>query len=199
MESVVPKMLKNEKIPSETECLALLEKHICQPTVLAHSKVVAKVAFALAKKLLEKHPELEGEVSAQRVRAAALLHDIAKLEKNLSGEWVPRHDHAREGAKILRKEELREIAEIVGRHVAEPGDETPVTWEDIIVFYADKRVEWDKIVSISERFAALRKRYGHKPGALERLDKVWPFVKKVEAKIWRKIGGRPLGLEKILE
>lgn len=184
-----------QTIPSERECLKLLQKYDSQPTVVAHSKVVAKAAKAIARELAEKGVK----VSVERVFAAALLHDIAKLEKNARGEWKPRHDHARKGAQILRKEGLAEIALIAERHVAESGDEVPKSWEEITVFYADKRVEWDQLASIEERFAALKRRYGSRAGAVERLDEVWPFVKKVEKKIFGKLGRKPDELQEMME
>lgn len=175
------------RIPSEAECLKLLEKYDAQPPVVAHSKVVASAAKAIAEKLVEKGVK----VDVKLVFAAALLHDIAKLEKDGEGKWRPRHDHARAGAQILRKEGLQEIALIAERHVAEPGDEAPESWEELCVFYADKRVEWDKLVSIRERFDALKVRYGHRPGAVQRLDAVWPFVQQVEKKLFEKISRKP--------
>ncbi len=183
------------KAPNERECLALLAKYGAQPTVVAHSKVVARAAKAIAQALAKRG----AEISVELVFAAALLHDIAKLEKDGKGGWKPQHDHARKGAQILRKEGLPEIALIAERHVAEPGDSMPQTWEDKVVFYCDKRVEWDKLVSIEERFAALKRRYGHIAGAVERLDAVLPLVKKVEKTLFEKIGRKPEELEEMMK
>jgi len=189
-----PEKLKEETPPSESQCLALLEKYDAQPPVVAHSKVVAAIAFALARKLEKKGVK----VDARLARSGGLLHDIAKLEKGKKGEWKPMLGHAKAGAEILRKEGLPREARIAETHVAEPEEAKPKTWEEKLVLYADKRVEWNKIVSLRERFKALGRRYAHLEGAVERINSTRPRLEGLEKKIFSKIGRRPEEMESII-
>src|SRR3989338_8121322 len=53
----------------------------------------------------------------------------------------------------------------------------PKTWEEKIVFYADKRVMGNNIVSLKKRFGALEKRYDVD------LSKEFAFTKKIEKEL----------------
>lgn len=78
------------------------------------------------------------------LRAAALLHDIARTEKC----------HAATGAKWLEALGYPEIAGIIAtHHDLPPEQETPVT-EAGVLYLADKLIREDREVTLEERFAA---------------------------------------------
>ncbi len=143
-------------IPDVAACIALMEEHGMLANIQAHSFVVARIAELLAKELQKtssQPPDLQLCISG------ALLHDIAKTPCLTSG-----CNHAKAGAELCRSLGFPEIAEIVAGHVVLPdfaperyatGIFLPVE----IVYYADKRVLHDQIVSLPERLDYILERY----------------------------------------
>lgn len=80
---------------------------------------------------------------------SALLHDVFKTQGK---------DHAKKMADYLRKIGEKEMANLVEKHDFWQIDNLK-TWEEKILYYADKRVYEDKIVSLKRRIAESRKRY----------------------------------------
>ncbi|VVB99782.1 Uncharacterised protein [uncultured archaeon] len=146
------------KIPSLGECEALLLEHNVPENVLAHSEAVRKVADFLA-----RHMKGNGvNVDLDLVDAAARVHDLMKIE--CLGQD---HMHGIEAKRVLAEKGYPEFGEILKQHgldeVLKFGKGTP--FEAKILWYADKRVNHDKIVSLNERFAYLKERYGSKSEA----------------------------------
>ena len=146
--------------------------------VLEHSEKVAKVAYFLGKKLTEKGIRVDLEL----VRQAALLHDLVRIcdMRNFNPhEFTPSPNveqmmkwneirekyegihHADAAYEILLGKGLTELARIVKRHkfisILEPL-EGPQTWEEKLVYYADKRVVHGKITDLEERIQEGRAR-----------------------------------------
>ncbi len=124
--------------------------------IRAHSLLVAKIAELLAKELQKtsrQPPDLQLCVSG------ALLHDIAKTPCLSSGE-----NHAKAGAELCRSLGFPEIAAIVAGHVVLP-DFSPeryaagIFFPVEIVYYSDKRVLHDEIVSLPERLDYILDKY----------------------------------------
>ncbi len=147
-------------IPDITTCLALLQKHDILPNVLEHSLQVHKVACAIV-------DHLNGSVTINRdlVCVAALLHDITKSRSLKTGE---KHDIS--GKELLESLGYPEIADIVGQHVflRDTSADSPLNEADI-VYYADKRVMHNEIVTVDRRIEDLLIRYGTTP---ERCNKI---------------------------
>jgi len=154
------------QIPSKKECLAILTKNKTPSNVIEHSKAVCKFAEDIAERLIKKGIK----VSKKLVAAAALLHDIEREKDN----------HVIEGAKLLKNLGFCEISEVTKKHSLykiENEEVQPKTIEEKIVFYADKRVKDNKIVSLEERFEDIKKRYNLN------LTRELEFVKKIEKEI----------------
>ncbi|GAB4220963.1 MAG TPA: HDIG domain-containing protein [Spirochaetota bacterium] len=138
-------------IPDMTTCLSLLQQYGTLPNVLEHSLQVHKVARAIV-------DHLNGSVTINRdlVCAAALLHDITKSRALKTGE---KHDIS--GKELLESLGYPEIADIVGQHVflRDTSPTSPLNEADI-VYYADKRVMHNEIVTVDQRIEDLLKRYG---------------------------------------
>lgn len=124
--------------------------------IRAHSLMVASIAKLLATELQGKSsqpPDLQLCISG------ALLHDIAKTPCLTSG-----CNHAKAGAAICLELGFPEIAEIVAGHVFLP-DFSPERYAagifspGEIVYYADKRVRHDQIVSLHERLDYILDKY----------------------------------------
>ena len=140
------------EIPDVERCLELMAAHHMLPNIKDHSIMVARVAEIITSGLIKAGYGL----SMDRAIAGALLHDIGKtacLENN--------DDHAVKGVEICLAHNLKPIAEIVGEHVIlknySPDDGLT---EKEIVYYADKRVNHDQVVSLDERLLYIIDRYG---------------------------------------
>lgn len=151
------------------------------PNIRAHSRRVCNVALTLWQWL-----DAAGyHLNKQLIETGALLHDIAKtycLDK-------PDLPHNLEGQRILEKLGYHELAELVAKHVNLPDNNE--LDEAAIVFYADKRVVGDKVVSVDERYEYIMKVYGQ--GKLHRIRFIQRDAKltyKVEKGIFSLLSGR---------
>lgn len=124
----------------------------------------------------EKAAVMSG-LNRARVMKACLLHDLCRAEKQ----------HARVSAEAIRKEGYPAIAALVaGHHEAayrEWEAQGPLT-EAEILFYADKRVQEDGLVSVEERFRESRKKC-RSPEACAQHDAMLAKTLKIEEKIRR--------------
>lgn len=146
-------------VPDEASCLALWNRYAMLPHIRRHSRVVADMAEALARRAAEVGPARPETVAL--ARAAGLLHDLAK-------SYCVRYggSHAQIGASwIIAGTGHRRLAQIVCHHVEWPwplpesvafGPLAPL----FFVLYADKRAKHDALVGVEERYADLMIRYG---------------------------------------
>jgi len=169
------------KIPTETECFSLIQEYNMLPNIIEHSIQVKNVSLIIYDNLNEKDT-----LNRELIIASALLHDIAKTSSIINREL--RHDL--KGGEILRELGYDEIAEIVESHVifSDFDPNGPVTEKEII-YYADKRVMHDQIVTIDSRIADLVKRYGKTEKIREMIINNTKFVKSLESKIRSRMFG----------
>ena len=66
------------------------------------------------------------------------------------------------------------------------------TWEEKIVYYADKRVAHGEIVTFDERVRDAIERHNWTEKQLEKKKKAWILVKNLEQEIFEIVGGNPL-------
>ena len=163
-------------------CLALLEKHRVPKNIVDHSLKVHEIAMYLSRQL-----QIAGtHVNLGLVNDASLLHDIDK-HRTLNND----ENHGVLGEKILLEEGISdEIAACVRKHhLNQILEEKPFdTIEEKIVYYADKRVVHDKIVSLDERFIYLKKRYGNiNEKVLQVIIKAESKVKELENEIFENL------------
>jgi putative nucleotidyltransferase with HDIG domain len=155
-------------IPTRAQCYGLFRKYKTPENVIRHSEMVARVAVFVAGKL----KEAGAGINVKAVEAAALLHDIARLEKN----------HSEAAARIISKEGYPEIAEIARKHSYNAINELN-SWEEKVVFYADKRAEYE-IVSVRERIAGWVRKY---PEHEKKIMQNVSAIKKLENEIFSKL------------
>ena len=171
-------------IPSVQQCFALMTKYEMLENIKAHSIVVEKIASLIAQGLRETGERL----SLNLVTAGALMHDIAKTQSLKTKE-----NHSTRGAEICLQNRLEEIAEIVAEHVVLKNfsKEGPVL-EKEIVYYADKRVNHDRVVSLEERLTYLIRQYGNGDERLiQRMGKNFEVCKQVESKLFSRLRFAP--------
>ena len=139
-------------IPSVEECFFFMEKYEMLENIRAHSIIVENVANIIAQGLIEAGTDL----SIEKTTAGALLHDIGKSLCLKTGD-----DHAAKGQEICIQNQLHEIADIVREHITlEKYEPESAVNEKEIIYYSDKRVNHDSVVSLKTRLEYLLDRYG---------------------------------------
>jgi putative nucleotidyltransferase with HDIG domain len=162
------------KIPSEEECLELMAEVELAPAVIHHSIIVKKAALEFADLIEQKGTK----VNRPLITAAALLHDIKKLDAEMC--------HGIEGGEFLRKKGFPEVASIVEKHCLinlDDPDLTPKTTEEKLLMYADLRVNTGKIVPLNDRFDYIKRQY--RPKDMKKLQEFLTFAKQIE---WELLG-----------
>ena len=123
---------------SDGECISLLGRYKTPKEIVAHCEAVSRKALQIAESL---HSNCR--IDRALVKSAALLHDIARTEKN----------HARTGFNFLLSCGYPCVAEIVLAHHNLEFKDLETLTESTIVFYADKLIYGIYEVTIDERFA----------------------------------------------
>ena len=203
---VVPDCIgvRPEEMLDAAEITRLYQKYETPKQVIRHMRKVAELAMQLMDGIQMRGTEIrsidatgEDTVSAPsdscvlavemekaavmpglnrvRVMKACLLHDLCRAEK----------EHARVSAEAIRKEGDPAIAALVAGHheaaYSEREAQGPLT-EAEILFYADKRVQEDVLVSVKERFRESRKKC-RSPEACAKHDAMLAKTLKIEKKI----------------
>jgi putative nucleotidyltransferase with HDIG domain len=127
--------------PDDEECAYLLRQYKTPDKVAEHCTAVSRKAVQIAESL-----NANCKIDLELVKAAGLLHDIARTEEN--------HDKA--GFDYLLKCGYPAVANVVlSHHKLKPEDLENIT-ESTIVFYADKLILGTKEVTLEERFSKSR-------------------------------------------
>ena len=152
--------------------------------IKAHSIMVEKVANVLAREVIKTGID----ISMEMITAGALMHDIAKTPC-----LNTRNDHASLGSEICINNHLEEIAEIVREHVIIRGFDPEADVNEIeIIYYADKRINHDKLVSLDERLGYLLSRYAKGDKRIEGLiEENFVQCRRVEQKIFNLLSFKP--------
>lgn len=163
--------VRPEELLDAAEIARLYQKYETPKQVIRHMRKVAEVADQLMGGI-----QMPG-LNRARVMKACLLHDLCRAEK----------EHARVSAEAIRKEGYPAIAALVAVHhqatYSEREAQGPLT-EAEVLFYADKRVQEDRLVSIEERFRESRKKC-RSPEACAQHDAMLAKTLKIGEKIRR--------------
>jgi len=182
-----------DKVPSVDESYTLLKQYHVPDHIIQHSEMVCKVAVFLADELNSQGENL----SIAEIEAAALLHDITKMEG-----IETRQDHAKTGKELLHKLGFKRIGEIVAEHVKlHEGRNSLTISEEELINYSDKRVMHTRVVTLSERFADLQKRYGIKDldtTIINRIRMLESETYELENRIFSKLNFTPKELSSVI-
>lgn len=175
--------MSTNRVPDESQCMALLEKHNTPDHIIRHCLRVWEVGALLGEELIAKSIAIDMAL----LRASCLLHDIGKYPCILDGTGY----HDVRGKEILDEEGFPRVGNIVVQHVIlKTSREDPIR-EEHLVYYSDKRVVHDEIVSLDTRFAYLEQTYGKTPAALNGLARMKNVTLQVEKDIFALLDFQP--------
>ncbi|MCW1930617.1 MAG: HD domain-containing protein [Candidatus Kerfeldbacteria bacterium] len=178
-------MGKIVRLPSRKECELLWHEHATPHHVRAHAMQVSRIARALSRALISAGTCVRIDL----VDRASLLHDLirvtqwAKIDPSrLQYTPTPKElavwerqrrtfsnaiPHAQVTASVL-EHHYPELAHVIALHSFSSVNELR-SIEEKIVYYADRRVAHDRIVSLTERMNEAEGRYpAESPEAKER-------------------------------
>ena len=169
--------MRDYALPSRDECYELIRQCHVPAHILKHSKTAARLGVFLARKLVAGGLEVDVDL----VERACLLHDIfrvcelpledfrrfeqpvteedkAKWRRLKGQHGGVRHEDA---ACAFLRDAYPVLAQTIRKHrytAILDNEDKPETWEEKLVYYADKRVMHDAIVSLQERLEEAHRR-----------------------------------------
>lgn len=162
-------------IPARERCLEILEYFVVSPKTFGHCMAVADLAREIAEKLVQVgHP-----LDIKLVEAAALLHDVARYEK----------EHALIGGQRIRELGYPNVAEVIEAHMDLPQDAIDALDERAVVYLADKLFIEDKRVGLEERFERAVCRFKDDEKAIHAIGIRLDNARRVLQNIQKKTGG----------
>ena len=170
-------------MPNELDCITLLHKYDTPVHIMQHSRRVWDVGKLLSEGLLRSNYPLDIDL----VKASCLLHDIGKYPCIVEGRGA----HDVRGEQILEQEGFPSVARIVAQHVKLWSKKEDPIGEEHVVYYSDKRVVHDEVVSIEERFVYLWETYGELPDAEKWLERMKAESLRLEAAIFARLDFSP--------
>jgi putative hydrolase of the HAD superfamily len=186
----LPDVLLHLRFPGWDTCQAWMRGRALPHTLLLHSYSVAAAAYLMAI-WLRQNGETVDPVLAHR---GGLLHDLAKIPP--AGTGIYQTNHGEAAARLLTTYGQPELAQIARRHMLfslnNPQD-APQTWEEKLVYFADKLVEGSGVVPFEERLQALRRRY-KMDDELHPISEIIPALETLQAEICRAIRIPPADL-----
>lgn len=150
----LPACLEHTTLPDLNTCRMWMIEQGMTANVLVHVQMVAALAYTLAVWLKAAGQQ----VNPLLAHRGGLLHDICKISAKSSGL-----NHGEAGELFLGERNQPVLAAIARRHMLFnllDSSAPPQTWEERLVYYADKLIEKNQIVPIETRLQGLRQRYG---------------------------------------
>ncbi len=170
------------RLPTREQALEIIDSEKMPPHILAHTMQVNKISLFIASKLAGAGVRVDLHLAD----VASLLHDVDK-HKTFENKR-----HGEQAKDLMASLGYAALGEAMLKHLL-TKILSEKTWrvEEKIVYYADKRVNHDKIVSLEERFEYLRTRYGSTPQKLGEINDCYAPCKKFERDLLEPIKIRP--------
>ncbi len=158
---------------TKEEILKIYEELQVPENIIRHMKKVGEFAEELADKFIEKG----FKINKKSITDAAKLHDVMRLSDK---------GHEKKMAEYLESIDEKAVAKLVEKHGFFSISDLE-NWEEKIMYYSDKRVDEDEIVSLEERFRRGEKRKGPK-GNSDTVNKTKDQIRKLEKEIKEVVG-----------
>lgn len=147
-------------VPDRSTARRLLEEQELPDGIVVHSEGVARVAVAAAGLVAESQIPVDGTL----VEAAALLHDIDKVEIRRTGG-----EHGVVGARRLEALGYDELAMPVASHPITAlldDNRFPIGWPSVLVAVADRHVA-QEFMTVDERLNDMKNRHPEYASSIE--------------------------------
>jgi putative nucleotidyltransferase with HDIG domain len=147
-------------VPDRSTALRLLDEAGLPDGIVTHSHGVARVAVAAAGLVAEASIPVDGAL----VEAAALLHDIDKVEIRRRGG-----EHGVVGARRLEAAGYPDLAMPVASHPVTAlldDDRFPIGWPSVLVAVADRHVA-QAFLTVDERLDDMKERHPEFAASIE--------------------------------
>ena len=159
------------QVPSEEACYVIINRANTPVKVMNHCKRVAQLSCIVGSYLIRSGCPMNLDL----IKAAALLHDLAKGER----------DHAQVGADMLVN--YPEVAKIVAEHMDIRLNQDLHLTEKEIVYLADKLVLEDQIISLRARFSGPLEQYKNDPEVLRNISQRLSHAEQIQTRIEQRI------------
>lgn len=164
----------NLQSPSVDECYCILNLYHVPNNIIRHCKEVSRITLNILNKLNENGYNFNKNV----MQASALLHDLARMEKN----------HADAGAKILKDLGYEKVGNIISTHMDIEVDEREDITENEILYLADKVIKEDKFLKLQERLSEYSLKFADNFQALNKIRNRFNEAEKIQKKIENIVG-----------
>jgi putative nucleotidyltransferase with HDIG domain len=147
-------------VPDRSTARRLLSEQELPDGIVVHSEGVARVAVAAAGLVAEARIPVDGAL----VEAAALLHDIDKVEIRRTGG-----EHGVVGARRLEALGYEELAMPVASHPITAlldDDRFPIGWPSVLVAVADRHVA-QEFMTVDARLDDMKNRHPEHAASIE--------------------------------
>ncbi|KAF5091235.1 Bifunctional protein GlmU [anaerobic digester metagenome] len=162
------------KAPNLCECYAIWEKHKLPENIRKHCEKVKQTVNGFTDQLIKKGQKL----NRPALQAAALLHDLAKNEKN----------HAVKGGEILKDMGYPKVGAIIAVHMDIIVEADTAVTESEILYLADKLVKNDQLLDLAIRKEMLLNTYQDNPEVIKKISRRFYNAEVILQKIQRMIG-----------
>ena len=147
-------------VPDRSAARRLLSEQDLPEGIIVHSEGVARVAVAAVRLVAEAGIPVDGAL----VEAAALLHDIDKVEIRRTGG-----EHGVVGARRLEALGYEELSMPVASHPITAllaDDRFPIGWPSVLVAVADRHVA-QEFMTVDERLDDMKSRHPEHAASIE--------------------------------
>jgi uncharacterized protein len=180
----------DNKVPTKIQCYRMMCEMKMMDHIVIHSLQVCRVAAFLTDHLNKRQYQLNHD----KIRSAALLHDITKTRS-----FTTREDHALTGAEYVSDRGYPEIGDLIRQHVKlDKYSKTGTISEAEVLNYADKRVMHDEIVVLDRRMEYIVERYAKTPAHRERIYLLWQKTKEIENRLFKDLSLAPDDLARLI-
>jgi len=169
-------------------------------TVKRHSEKVRRIAVFLGESFVKKGIDVDVDL----LEKAAIYHDLFKpIDFSEDEFWTKvkeTYGEVHEEAAFIFFQDEPKLAKMIRAHGYDHILQGFETWEEKILYYADNRVMWDKIVDLKERLDDLHKRYSHLNKSKEDeelINKVDSMIYEFEKEIFKIIDKDPSVLNEL--
>jgi HD superfamily phosphodiesterase len=193
------------------EAKSIIMEHHLPDNIRNHSEKVCRVAKLIG----DKYKEKGYQIDLENLISAALLHDLFRIADISEKDYeklranAEQYDqvtwdsirnrykgksHSQAAYEFLTNKGEDKIALMVKKHyfaALNSENDKPVTLEEKILNYADKRVAHGKIVSLPERFSEGQKRHNPEKNNMKEIEKLYDAYYALEKELLDPIGLKP--------